>query len=831
MQQAHASMGFPFDRIISLPLALRAYNKTRCDQITVGYMKGAGSVNGDTRAMKMKLMFTVVLMALMGSTLFINGFLRTFLPRFNVTLRMFLGRYNLDPIARFLLHFAFFQFIPLLSSVLSNAEGQDDDTVLLLIILWLLLVELIRKKVQRMMLPTDGSSFSRAIGRFTLMDYSDEASRLVWVGYLIYSNLHQMHSHSVKAMFVILWSLGFVKLVQRVVNRWQASSSWHTARNPLLIAGYMQQIMEEEKDPEKNQPSDNSKMNMSDCKFAVMGEDTLLVRNKAEAAELKLTTTPGYGYGVGRRIVAIEKNSGQHQAQAPYYDQNEQKHVHLLIDAREMKEKKKLITVSKIWHMKEDDKEVLQFFRGKRRQHLEDLCLSFSLFKMLRRRFEHYPMVEVGSTMARRVMLEGLLNLEGYDCNRKAQRPFQVLQLELEFLNNYYQQAATPVVMAQHILFFCNSTFSMIFLLIFVAVILTILIENHEAAIIYCATMGLSSIPSSFPSIFLSTTMLLALTVIAIETYEFWTLFVFSNWNIVRLLCTYSSYGRLAQTFIRSIITARLCSYYTLPFLAKTSMKIQQVSIVDACGVLDKYSARTTHKKLPNRATTDIISTLKAVDLHTGIVRLPQMKGLHFDREPTSTEIILACHLATELFEMTEHRYKTKDEIGHQAVASALSKYCMYLVAHMPQLLPDDEAWASDRHEDMRSCLELVSKKCCGVVCAPSHHCRKANAEQILEKKEEDIHDPMTRSGVKLFRELERQAAGSSGGDHAVWKDLANFWVGLLVYLAPSNDVGGHAKALASWGGGLITCLWALCTHAGITRQPLEHKDEHGDMV
>ncbi|KAF8658920.1 hypothetical protein HU200_058888 [Digitaria exilis] len=838
------------------PLAFfRAHNQAWCYEHTRPPSDLHNSQHAGDSMKTMELVFTVVLMALMGSTLYVDGFLRLFVPRFTHTMRLFLGRFNLEPIARMILHFAFLQFLPLLTSMFSQAGqgGKGEETEVLLMLLWMLLVEIIRKKVQGIMLPTNGSSFSRGIGRFTLMDYSDEFSRLVWVGFLIYTTLGRINYHSLDGVFITLWLLGLVKLVQRVVNTRLASASWHTARNPLLIAGYMQHVMEEEEKEESRRPGprdddDDDFFDMSRCKFVVMGEERLVRDSKKrEVGEtLKVATTPGYGYGVGRRIVPAPRRKDGHSQQGQggaYCDQNEQKHVHvhLLIDRSIMvepnaKKKGSLVTVGDIWKMHNDYQKL---FSPKRRKTLEDLCLSFSLFKMLRRRFEHYPMVEVGSARTRKVMLHGLLSLQGDERDRnRNQRPFQVLQMELDILTNYYQQAAAPVVMSQPILFVCNFIWSIIFLVIFMAAVLYILIQSQNAELLYCAALGWvqNKSKSFLLYIYLCITMLLLLTVIFIEAYEFWTLYVYSNWNIVRLLCSYSRIRSvLRRNLYFLIISVRFCAQSSklLRWFTKTNMKVQQVSIVDACGPLDKYSARATPKQLPPKATSDIIKTLKDdVDLDTGIVPLPLLGGLlsGWETTTTSTEIILACHLATELLDMTDtdHRHMTQEELHDKEVASVLSKYCMYLVAHVPQVLPDEETWVADRHEDVRSSLEKVSKHYCGIIfCAPGHECRKQNAMRILEKREEDTDDATTRRGLRLFRELEnkQQAARSGRGDPRVWKDLASFWVSLVVYLAPSNDVQGHARALATWGSDLITCLWAFCTHAGITRQPLDYND------
>jgi hypothetical protein len=93
------------------------------------------------------------------------------------------------------------------------------------------------------------------------------------------------------------------------------------------------------------------------------------------------------------------------------------------------------------------------------------------------------------------------------------------------------------------------------------------------------------------------------------------------------------------------------------------------------------------------------------------------------------------------------------------------------------------------------------------------------------------LKEAAAKAGVELYQQLEkgkRKGKEDSAADDAwKWKVLAEFWVKLLIYLAPSNDVEGHAKALASSGSDLITCLWALCTHAGIKRHPPEPADLH----
>jgi hypothetical protein len=52
----------------------------------------------------------------------------------------------------------------------------------------------------------------------------------------------------------------------------------------------------------------------------------------------------------------------------------------------------------------------------------------------------------------------------------------------------------------------------------------------------------------------------------------------------------------------------------------------------------------------------------------------------------------------------------------------------------------------------------------------------------------------------------------------ATWRVLAGFWSEMILYVAPSENLDGHAEAIAR-GGEMITLLWALLAHVGIVRR------------
>ncbi|KAL5197755.1 hypothetical protein ABZP36_001267 [Zizania latifolia] len=775
------------------------------------------------------LLFTVVLMAIMGSTLTVVG-----------VERLIRGRFTLLSIVRFLLNFTFTLFLPIMSYM--SRVNERHHTLLFVVIMWMLLVELIRKKVAVMVRSAgNGSAYSRATSRFRLMGHSDEFTRLVWIGYLIYPNIKDINDAGVNlsrrvaiSMLVILWSLVLAKLGQRVFNEWKAQDSPAAGGNTHVIAGYMQHILEN--DMAGNAGGGDA---LASCKYLVTGEEKLVLNKKEreklikKEKEVTIISTPGCGHGVGNFP----------------HDQNELKHVHLLVNLHDEAAANNLVTVEKIWRKLDSPccRWLYRFFGGRRYDimtKLRLLCVSFSFFKLLRRRFEHYPMVEVGSDMARRVMLKGLLT-HSSDPEMNAFRTFEVLRLELDFLDNYYQ-GGVPIVMSSPWLFFVNYLFSILFVLIYLMAVVVIVLKSKSDN--YWNSLDIGHASRAF---YVFVSLLLVITLFAIEFTELLTEYLLSNWFLVHLLCLLPTkrsflWNLFCRPLIWCFILGRILVFSALKlmlWLTRRSIdheriRVKQVSILRACEPIYKLSfSWAPTVKLPIKAKEAFVDSLKEVldrspaEDEKRYVILPK-KICDFDitcAGETCTQVILVCHLASELLEIessmakkkSKNKKKGKGDEWHQLAATALSRYCTYLVARKPELLPDNDRWVTDRYDDLKSFLEEASRRrrCC-CCCAPS--CRLWRCRCWLKVMDtmtkndapgDEFKYPVAKAGVDLFQKLKLKTDGSG------WKNLANFWVQMVVYLAPSNDVESHAMALASSGGDLITYLWAFCTHAGIMRK------------
>ncbi|KAM0888101.1 hypothetical protein ACQ4PT_028567 [Festuca glaucescens] len=182
---------------------------------------------------------------------------------------------------------------------------------------------------------------------------------------------------------------------------------------------------------------------------------------------------------------------------------------------------------------------------------------------------------------------------------------------------------------------------------------------------------------------------------------------------------------------------------------------------------------------------------------------------------------ILIWHVATcycELAQQCDHSnvggHHVTMEKDHRRVATDLSKYCAYLVASAPRLLPGRSDAIKLFYSQVREDATRVGKgfsyatagyKLRAMDTKGNEHGVRVHIYGGVDFLGEYIYG----LGAKLGKGLQ------SMDDVERWKVLADFWVKALVYAAPSDKVEEHMHHL-SQGGELITHLWAMLYHAGI---------------
>ena len=177
-------------------------------------------------------------------------------------------------------------------------------------------------------------------------------------------------------------------------------------------------------------------------------------------------------------------------------------------------------------------------------------------------------------------------------------------------------------------------------------------------------------------------------------------------------------------------------------------------------------------------------------------------------RSDSISEVFLTWHIATCILEVKSGQQRG-DEAAAQRTAVRLSKYCAYLVAFHPELLPDSPEKTERVVDDMKAELGGIFW-CWEYYLFP----QSARAKKIMDPSTgSDQVNGVVRNGGKLGSLLDGFPVADA------WKVLADVWTELIVFVAPSSDeerVKGHQDVLVQ-GGEFITVLWALTTHIGVS--------------
>ncbi|KAF7050652.1 hypothetical protein CFC21_058986 [Triticum aestivum] len=447
----------------------------------------------------------------------------------------------------------------------------------------------------------------------------------------------------------------------------------------------------------------------------------------------------------------------------------------------------------------------------------KDLCLSFALFKLLRRRLGRYPLHESCLNKTRDLVKLGLLAGDDHE------RVYRVVEVELGFLFDfYYARYRSP-----------KETL-ILDTLLFATVAATSLCTLFSLAALDHRAQQRQAYPDTVTTVFdIWLTRMMIVLFLILESLQYFTL-VFSDWHKVKVLCRYVLNEAWHNSPFLERILAFICRVRLTPYWNNS---LGQHSLLHACHRYEQGRLRrvwglqlpgriagflirsrmTDRRKLPAAVKSAIFLFLK-----TGMTRIQngeytlEKQGMlgHFYwaiAQESTVQTIMIWHIATAI---CDHKSKPnradstdEEKKGHE-VATTLSAYCVYLMSSAPELLPGHTY-------DTQLLFQGVQLKARKLL----EGCR--SKDDMYNKLPEpdslcgDGYEGILADGRKLGDEIMQRMP-----DAVRWKVLGEMWVEMLLSVAPSDNATAHVQKLAT-GGELITHLWALLTHAGVIEKPM----------
>jgi hypothetical protein len=736
-------------------------------------------------------------------------------------------RYRYHPLTRFIFLGATTLFLPIISSVISTVGGSSNDYVnqrvngaewnalmatcngnLLqpnLVITWAFLIHIAMINTCTVVAGDDTEGRNAGL----------PLELLVQGGWTFYLAVSSSLVNRVDAGFGAIQYTPFALICAKIIFKYyaleKARRSIAFGRNPRLIFGYMQQLRVHEASQQPWDPSSHPPP------LLVMGEDASHVKKQP------------YGYG-------FQDDLGS--SAVPNIDDL-------------------VVTIDRVWQYEDDENMILASSSA---QQVKDTCLSFSLFKLLRCRFARYNVSKVGTAGT----LSFLWSLFLKDDGQQHIRIFQLVADELSFLDDYYY-ASLPISFSKWwlpIVGISISLSSISYCVVTVSDILLLAVSIDGAfdsissrygqmyCVYWCSdthltggggdkVFGLAHI-DAVAACFL-------IVLVMISEVKDLASYLCSNWTKVAIFCRFVNHTTTWLHYFWMRKWVRIVLGCKCKLMKHWDEKIGQ------CSVLVLRSRTTTlflplmrllrfperkQVKVPEAVKVCIIRALRSSRSNGGL-----SKGTSSLRQSQAGESLLwACngegtsdtmlvwHIATCIFEVRypcqQARRKqqgsplSNPDSDHKIAATHLSRYCAYLMAWLPELLPDDDAWSKDLYKAVKKDADRVvlAGCCCAAVGSSSTRTPEAECQKLVELLGEGSEHEVLKNGVKLGKELVELAAG---GEEETWKLLAGFWSEMILYAAPSDNLKGHSEAIAR-GGELITLLWALLFHTGIFSRPDE---------
>uniref|UniRef100_A0A0E0MCX5 DUF4220 domain-containing protein n=1 Tax=Oryza punctata TaxID=4537 RepID=A0A0E0MCX5_ORYPU len=628
---------------------------------------------------------------------------------------------------------------------------------------------------------------------------------------------NQLRANTPMHLRVPLWLMWSIH-ASRIVWYYITSSAAARARDDdmKLVSDYMAM-------PTQHTSNDASPVTMAGYKYIILGEEKLKQQIKVEP--------PSFTFG---------------------------------FNPQTQLEQEEVITVEKVWSQVSGD--ALLGEAGDSSNRFKDVCLSFALYKLLRRRFFNFPIHEASHPGTRQLVANAILDdKNGYE------RAFRVTEVELSFLQDFFYSKHADV--------FANGfpCVRLLLSLLMTASASYLAYAVHDMPSVSTGLTAKGRLARISHGVFV-THCIIAILVIR----ELWEIivYVFSQWTNVLIICSYIRLRGRQGCWIQRLQlwmmekVARIMFWLIGRGRSRRDHNIHQCNLV--MSVRTGSIARVTRvifRKLRREVKMELFLSLEALlnsqeasgsvaagrprsspeelaqkrnellrsYLGNAFADVEHLIGRieHIQREiegEGETHKILAWHVATslcqiKLLEQATGRWRDDlynltlpdngggelaDVWPHYVTAVTLSNYCAYLVTQ--KLVPDNGLIANKVfHEVTRGTVQSMRGR--GTM-EKLRHQLLLNAKKPRNKGDED---GIIDIGTLLSEEL--VAAFTGSGEIELWKRLGKFWAGFLLHLSASTRAAKHQVHLRG-NGELTTHLWVLLSHAGFLGET-----RHGEQM
>ncbi|KAL6841509.1 hypothetical protein ACP4OV_028652 [Aristida adscensionis] len=486
-----------------------------------------------------------------------------------------------------------------------------------------------------------------------------------------------------------------------------------------------------------------------------------------------------------------------------------------------------LVTIDQVYRWIEE-----QAYSEVEKDRARDFCLAFALFKLLKRRFYGYVPAEAGSEKARDLVLAGLIHagVTGPDA------AFRVVDAELAFLYDFFYTRNIVLVGAKTYIFI--------------------------AVAVACITMWTAFFGALGPGyhrpvvgvrdLDRAVTVLVVVITAALEVFQATAGFA-SNWRYVKTVyrCVRDgrpwSKRRRGHLWWKETIAPpetryweeRLGQYVLLRRFHHRPWNLLSWLTLYLVEPRRQGQKRGRRKPLPLELKRAVLVALKAsrCRLSNGAAAL-RRHGLWRRLEwacrlPKVTDQILVWHVVTTRCDWASPRpgRRRGGEAAlaaaggeHRLVATKLSNYCAYLVAFVPEMLPDPSYNAEQIFDTavQQARDHFGARRTASSILAKLEEMEEEHARSQLESGGGAHERAGSATVIERAAQLGWQLRAAVPDDARRWEVLAEFWTELVLFLAPSDDVDIHAEMLGA-GGEFMTKLWALLAHAGVLERPPSH--------